>query len=119
MIDPINRRELFRACGASMIYPAMSRIAFFQDPPAGPADVVTESQSGDPDAPSESVTFSPSAIRRLAKRGGKATFEKWSPSLPMLLISSARQFIGSSRTSTPAQISELLELFNLPLKTND
>ena len=79
-------------------------------------NALTEQQKGDPDLPYEKVTFDPDSIRRLATHPGKATFETWDPHLSTKMISTARTFLGYSRTSNADQITEFLALFGLPFR---
>lgn len=115
-----KRRDLLKWCGASMLMATgrlLARsVARINSNPE--TDSVTEDQRGDPDSMDEYITFSPSAIRSIVTRSGKATFESWDANLPISMIATARQFIGCSRNTTPEQISKFLELFNLPLTTD-
>src|SRR5215469_6170828 len=82
----------------------------------GIEDAVTEEQKGDPDDAYEYVTYSPNVISgQVTRPPNKALFERWDRDLPEAMIALGRSFIGCSRTSTPAQISDFLSLFNLPL----
>jgi hypothetical protein len=82
------------------------------------ATEVTEHYHGDPDLPTEAVSFQPAAIRHLSEvtTTGRATFKPWDPKLPQSMLATARNFIGHSRTKTPDAITEMLRLFGLPLK---
>jgi hypothetical protein len=82
-------------------------------------ETVEEQQKGDPEARYEFIQYNPSAIRAMATRepNGRATFQKWDKELPQKLITVSERFLGSSRDTTPDQISEFLELFGLPFET--
>jgi hypothetical protein len=112
-----TRREFARVCWVSAVAAETglwSKVATCQDTMS---DIVTEDQRGDPDVTDEYVTFSPSAIRRIATNVGKATFEEWDANLPLSMITNARSFIGSSRKTSPGEIGKFLGLFDLPLST--
>lgn len=111
-----SRRDVLRLCGSiAFLAGTGSRLRTFGQE-SNPSDLTTETQRGDPEAPKEYLTFSPSSIENLVIKPGKASFEKWDPTISLSMISVARQFIGYSRTRNPVQISEFLALFNLPLK---
>jgi hypothetical protein len=114
-----SRRTFLRILGASVLsgHAAFSD-SFHTEVRDDPDDLVTEQQQGDPDAPIEYVTFSPSRIGRANVNSGKATFEKWGPTVPISMISVARGFIGFTRTANPEQIAKFLALFDLPLRSD-
>jgi hypothetical protein len=99
-----TRRDVLKVALLSALEPTR---AFFQ---MAATSVVTEQQKGDPDLPYEHVSFNPEGIRKVASHAGKASFEKWDAHLPASMITTARAFLGSSRTSTPGQITEFLAL---------
>jgi hypothetical protein len=112
-----TRREFVRACCVSAVVAGTglwSEVAECQDTSS---DIITEDQRGDPDITDEYITFSPSAIRKIATSLGKATFEEWDANLPLSMITTARSFIGSSRKTSPEEIAQFLGLFDLPLST--
>jgi hypothetical protein len=76
----------------------------------------SERQKGDPEDDYETVTYDPAQISTLSNMSGRATFESWQRGLPAAMLTTARTFIGHSRTTTPAQIAEFLQLFYLDLK---
>src|SRR6266446_6319207 len=108
---------MLRLCGLTALFSraGVGQEASRSDSEDASSDLVTEDQKGDPTDANEYVTFSPTAIRRIVNKSGKASFEKWEASLTLAMISTARQFIGKSRHADPSQIAEFLGLFNLPL----
>ena len=108
---PTRRHAISMALGSLMVMPAHG---FAQTPAVG---TVTEQQKGDPGLSYESVTFDPAAIRQISDSSGRrASFERWEPGLSSVMLSTARTFLGNSRTTTPGQIAEFLALFNLPMR---
>jgi hypothetical protein len=114
-----NRRSLLKWCSLSVVAPLSKTTAknsgAYQLNPL--PDTVTEDQRGDPGDSDEYVTFSPSAIQNIVSKSGKAIFEAWDENLPASMIATTRQFVGRSRKTNPQEISQFLDLFNLPPKT--
>jgi hypothetical protein len=109
-----SRREMLRiAAVAIAAHGAGSRLCR--------ADaILKEEQKGDPDDVYEHVNYDPGTIAKLAtKPASKAVFEPWQKNLPDALIMTARSFLGCSRSSTPGQITQFLELFGLTLRDRD
>jgi hypothetical protein len=107
----MNRRHFFTASTLALLHMTQRE-----------ADAVQalreESQKGDPDAPYEILRYDPESIAALARReDGRAVFQPWDKDLPAKLITTAEQFLGSSRDTTPEQITEFLALFGVPFKT--
>lgn len=73
-----------------------------------------ETQQGDPNGPTEEVSFSRQAIDDLVFAGGRAIFREKKPQLPAAILVVARSYVGYSRDTTPDQIGQYLTLFNLP-----
>jgi hypothetical protein len=107
-----TRRQFISICGLSLCCPP----ALLSGQVAPSTTPTIEQQKGDPDAVYETISFDPNAISQLVSQPGKASFEKWDKGLPLRMISTARTFLGASRDTSPAQITEFLRLFDLPFK---
>lgn len=109
---PTRRTMIASTARAFMAWPLRG---FLQD---SPVTEVTEEYKGDPDLPVETVTFNPAAISAISDptTSGRAVFDRYEPMLPGGMLAAARLLVGSSRTTTPAVITEMLGLFGLPLK---
>jgi hypothetical protein len=116
----ISRREIIKVCGLAAVSTELAFLCGHESRATEkPSDLVTEAQKGDPTDADEFVTFSPSAIREMVAKNGKAAFEPWQEGLHLSMVSTARQFIGKSRKSNPDTIANFLKLFGLPLKTDN
>src|SRR5262249_29868620 len=104
----MHRRGLLRLAVGTLLARAMTGIAS-----SSQGSSVKEQQKGDPDEQYEYVTYDPEAIAKIAVHPeGKAVFQPWKKDLPERMITTARTFIGCSRSGTPDQISEFLGLFD-------
>ncbi len=115
----LTRRRMLEMCSltALSIPGSIHRLGSFDNKNPG-SDLVTEDQKGDPADVDEFVTFSSSAIRNMSTRGGKASFEPWRDGLHKSIIATARQFIGVNRKTNPEAVTQFLDLFSLPFRTD-
>ena len=106
----LNRREMLKIAHGALLAQAGSQLVKSDD-------IVSERQKGDPDDTYEFVSYDPDKIAKLAtKPPNKAIFEPWLKNLPDAMITTARTFLGCSRSSTPDQITKFLGLFDLQLR---
>jgi hypothetical protein len=118
-----NRREVLKTLGFTALTSGALIFAkkdpMFAHAQENATDLVTEMQRGDPDDANEYVTFSPKLIQRDVLQSGKALFESWQSTVPKDMVSVARRFIGKNRQTDAMQITEFLNLFSLPFKTEN
>ena len=109
-----TRRDVLVCAASAMVGMVVHPLA------QGPAPALeSERQKGDAEDAYETVTYDSARISTLSSLSGRATFEPWQRGLPAAMLTTARTFIGSSRTTTPAQIAEFLQLFYLDLKDSN
>lgn len=78
---------------------------------------VLETQRGDPEIPSETVKFNPYRIQAFSAQS-RAAFEPRLPNFASTYLSTAQEFLGVSRQSNRRQVSDFLEVFDLPFQIN-
>jgi hypothetical protein len=101
------------AAASSVLIGVAGRASAQEFDPQAPFD---EIQRGDIDAPEETVRVDPVAVSLLANAAGRAVFNERDPDFPAKLVSTAARFVGMNRSDNEAEITSLLDMFDLPFK---
>ena len=83
------------------------------------AQSLNEEQSGDPDAPTETLQVDTGALERLlprfiARRGS----HKEDKAVALATLAAAKTYVGLNRDKAPDKVATMLRLFNLPMNMN-
>ena len=101
------------AATSSVLIGVARRASAQEVDPQAPFD---EIQRGDIDAPEETVRVDPVAISMLSNAAGRAVFNERDPDFPAKLVSTAARFVGMNRADNEAEVTSLLDMFDLPFK---
>jgi hypothetical protein len=110
----IRRREFIQLAAATCCLNAVG-VGHQREPIED--HIIIEKQKGDPDVPYEQVAYDTEKIQAMVERpASKANFEPWDPNMPRKISAAAVDFLGLCRETSQTQISEFLQLFDLPFR---